>query len=100
MRCPYLHILFPESLIHEYARKVRGDDYAPYLPWTNGEAVDAYDFLKKPLSYDYLLESFGSGFDYYSSKMITSYPEVFKSKNVPFESFFVDWTQIGIYRKK
>jgi len=99
LRCPYLHLLFPEYLIHEYGRKLKGNDYAGYLPWTNGEPLDSYYFCWKPLPYSYLLETYSSGFDYYSSHIIAQYPEIFKSKNVPFESFFVDSMSIGIYRK-
>lgn len=99
LNCPYLHLLFPEYLIHEYAKKMKEDNYEGYLPWTNGEATNAYDFIKKGLPYGYLLESLSSGFDYYSSHMIIRYPEIFKSKNVPFESFFIDGMHVGIYRK-
>jgi|SRR5450631_332755 len=99
LKMPYLHLLFPEQLIHDYAKKIRGKDYAGYLPWTNGQDIDAYHFLKKQLPPDYLLESYQSGFDNSSAHIISRYPEIFKSKQVPFESFFVDSIQIGVYRK-
>jgi SAM-dependent methyltransferase len=99
LKMPYLHLLFPERLIHNYARQVRGNDYAGYLPWTNGEDIDAYRFLKRQLPADYLLESYNSGFDHSSAHIISKYPEVFKSKQVSFESFFVDSIQVGVYRK-
>ena len=99
LRYPYLHLLFPERLIHDYAKKVRGEGYEGYLPWTNGRDITAYQFLKKPLPPEYLLISFRSGFDYFSAHIISKYPEVFKSKQVPFESFFVDGFQITVYRK-
>jgi|HubBroStandDraft_6_1064221.scaffolds.fasta_scaffold250697_2 SAM-dependent methyltransferase len=99
LKYPYLHLLFPERMIHEYAKQVRGDGYEGYLPWTNGQDINAYRFLKQQLPSEYLLESYGSGFDYYSAHIISKYPEVFKSKQVPFESFFVDNIQVGVYRK-
>lgn len=99
LQCPYLHLLFPEQLIHNYARSVKGEDYKGYLPWTNGCTIEAYGFLKKSLPYDYILESYGSGYDMYSASLITSYPEIFKAKSVSFENFFVDWIQAGIFRK-
>jgi ubiquinone/menaquinone biosynthesis C-methylase UbiE len=98
IKCPYLHILFPESLIHAYAKKVKGESYAGYLPYTSGEPIESYDFIRRKLPYGYLLESCLMGFDYYSSDIITHYPQVFKSKRVSFESFFTDSFRIGIYR--
>ena len=102
LKCPYLHILFPEYLIHQYAKKILGAGYEGYLPWTNGTGIKSYQFLRAPLPQGYLLESMNTGYEYFSpsSKMIIKYPGVFKSKNVPFESFFIDWIQVGIYRKK
>jgi ubiquinone/menaquinone biosynthesis C-methylase UbiE len=100
MRYPYLHVLFPERLIHDYAKKLYGSEFEGYLPWTNGEDIDAYRFLKRQLPPGYLLDSYRSGFDYYSAHIISKYPEVFKSKQVPFESFFVDGFQVGIFRKQ
>jgi SAM-dependent methyltransferase len=98
LKCPYLHILFPDSIIHQYAVKVRGEDYQGYLPWTNGESIEAYDFIRRSLPFGYLLDSCQFGFDYYSSQFIIRYPEVFKSKRVPFESFFADSVQAWIRR--
>ena len=98
LKCPYLHILFPETLIHEYARKVKGEDYSGFLPWTNGKSIDYYQFLHKPLPYGYLLDQYESGYDIFSSRMIRKYPGIFRSKKIPFESFFVDWINIGIYK--
>ena len=102
LRCPYLHLLFPEHLIHQHAKKLYGESFEAYLPWTNGLQLAAYRFLNKPLPYGYLLESYSSGYENLSpsSKMIIEFPGIFKSKNVPFENFFVDWMQIGIYRKE
>lgn len=99
LKCPYLHILFPEHLIHDYARRTKGEGFAGYLPWTNGEPLSAYDFMKRGLPYGYLVYDYGSGYDYYSSNIIRKYPEIFKSKNIPFESFFVDWMRILVHRK-
>ena len=99
LKYPYLHLLFPEGLIHEYARSVKGEGYLGYLPWTNGYDLDAYKFFKRQLPGEYLLESYSSGFDHYSTNVIIKYPEIFKAKDVPFESFFVDSLQIGLYRK-
>lgn len=99
LKYPYLHILFPENVIHQYARNVRGENYGGYLPWTNGKELDAYQFLKKQLPFDFLLESYQSGFDYYSTRILLKFPEIFKSKGVSFESFFVDNIRVGIYRK-
>ena len=99
IKCPYLHLLFPEQLIHNHARKIKGDDYKGFLPWTNGCDIREYDFVNKGLPYEYLLDSFDSGFDMFSAQMITRYPEIFKARNVPFQSFFVDWIQLGIKRK-
>lgn len=99
LKCPYLHLLFPEQLIHKYAKSIRGEDYKGYLPWTNGCDLSEYRFLRRSLPYDYILESYNSGFDMYSAKTICRYPEVFKAKNVSFESFSVDWIQVGVLRK-
>jgi ubiquinone/menaquinone biosynthesis C-methylase UbiE len=99
LKCPYLHLLFPEQLIHNHARNIKGEDYKGYLPWTNGCDLNEYQFLKRGLSYEYILESYNSGYDMFSASMISRYPDIFKSKNVPFESFFVDWIQVGILRK-
>jgi ubiquinone/menaquinone biosynthesis C-methylase UbiE len=99
LKFPYLHLLFPERMIHEYAKQVRGNGYEGYLPWTNGLDIDAYKFLKQQLPFDFLLDSYSSGFDYYSAHIISKYPEIFKSKQVPFESFFIDSIQIGVHRK-
>lgn len=97
IRAPYLHILFPEKLIHDYAKQ-KGQ-FEGYIPWTNGCILEEYDCLKKPLSYDFILESYTSGYDYYSTDLIIKYPEVFKSKNVSFHNFFVDWIEISLWRK-
>jgi ubiquinone/menaquinone biosynthesis C-methylase UbiE len=99
LRCPYLHLLFPERLIREYARIRRGDRYESYLPWTNGLPVEAYAFMKAPVPYGYHLEVYESGYEYWSSDMIRRFPEIFKSKNVPFENFFVDWIRVAVSRK-
>ncbi len=100
LKYPYLHLLFPESLIHKYGKKLRGDEYAGYLPWTNGNDADSYKFLKQQLPFGYLLDSYRSGFDFYSSGIILKYPEIFKSKQVSFESFFIDNIQMGVFRKR
>jgi SAM-dependent methyltransferase len=100
IKCPYLHLLFPESLIHAYAKQLKGVGYEGYLPYTIGEPLESYDFVRKKLPYGYLLESCLVGFDYYASDFIIRYPEVFKSKHVSFESFFTDSVRIGIYRNK
>ena len=99
LKCPYLHLLFPEHLIHAHGKATKGEDFAGYLPWTNGQPLEAYDFMKEGLPYGYLLYDYGSGYDYYSSHFITQYPEIFKSKDVSFDSFFVDWIRIAVHRK-
>ncbi len=98
IKSAYLHILFPEHLIHAYGKEKKGEGYAGYLPWTNGEPLEAYDWAKKGLPYGYLLCDYASGFDISRSSVISRYPEIFKSKGVSFESFFVDWIRIAVRR--
>lgn len=99
LRCPYLHLLFPDYLIHKLAFEKRGKDYQGYLPWTNGLELKYYTDLTKNLAPDLVLESYNLGYDWYSARMISKYPDVFKSKNVPFENFFVDGVHFGIFKK-
>jgi ubiquinone/menaquinone biosynthesis C-methylase UbiE len=96
IRAPYLHLLFPEKLILDYAKEY--GKYNGYIPWTNGCHLNEYDSLKRQLPYGYALESYTSGFDHSCCDIISKYPEVFKSKNVSFESFFVDWIEISLWR--
>lgn len=96
IKAPYLHILFPEKLILDYAKNHGKHD--GYIPWTNGCTVEDYQFLKLKLPKDYFLESYNSGFDCYSIDIILKYPEVFRSKGIPFENFFVDAIEFSIRR--
>ncbi|MCX6239077.1 MAG: class I SAM-dependent methyltransferase [Bacteroidia bacterium] len=99
LRLPYFHILFPEMLIHNLSKQKRPIDYIGYLPWVSGNPLEVYRKILKNIPCNCLVDTYKEGYDWYATDLIQQYPGVFKSKNVPFENFFVDSIKLGITKK-
>ncbi len=100
LKVPYIHLLFPAKLLYDYAQTKRGEEAKNYFPWTSGNPFSKYLELVRDLPLDVLVENFWHGYDWFSSGMISKYPEVFKSKRVPFDDFFVDCVRIILKKVK
>lgn len=98
LRAPYLHLLFPETWIHDLCRERRGRDYQGFLPWVNGEPLATYDFCLKPPPMGFLLDYLEVGRDWFSLDIVRRFPSIFRAKGVPFENFVVDCIRYGIRR--
>ena len=97
LRTPYIQLLFPEACLYEYARKKHGDGY--HVPWTNGRPASEYIALLNNLPHDIEVAGFWYGYDWFSSEFITTYPDIFKSKRINFDDFFIDTVRFTLKRK-
>ena len=97
LRIPYIQLLFPEACLYEYAREKHKED--SHVPWTNGKPASKYIALLENLPHDIIVAGFWYGFDWYSSNFIASFPDIFKSKRIDFDDFFIDTVRF-ILRKK
>jgi len=96
LRCPYLHLLFPEIWIHQLCREKRGNDYMGYLPWVNGKPVESYRFCWESPAEGFKTDYLRMGRDWYDLNLISRFLSVFKSKGVTFENFLVDGISLGL----
>lgn len=99
LKVPYINLLFPESLLHDYARTKHGEGFSDFLPWTNGKPASDYLALLKGLPPDIVIGGLWHGFDWFSSDMISRYPDVFKAKGINFNDFFIDGIRLTLKRK-
>lgn len=91
LRIPYIQVLFKPDSLAAYAKKV---DHP--FPWTSGNPFAKYLELTRDIPPNMSLIDFWHGYDWFSADMITKYPEVFKSKGVPFDDFFIDCVKIAV----
>lgn len=99
LKVPYLHLLFPESLLHEYAKSKHGPGYRDFFPWTNGRPASDYIDLVRNLPSDFIVSGFWHGYDWFSTGLVAKYPDVFKAKRLNFHDFFIDGIRMTLKRK-
>ncbi len=96
LKVPYIHLLFRPGLLDEYALKKKGKQM---FPWTSGNSFSVYLELIQNFPPDIFVEDFWHGYDWFSSDMIIKYPQVFRSKRVPFDDFFIDTVRLTLKKK-
>lgn len=99
LRVPYIHLLFPGNVLKEYALARRNDGKNVDFPWTSGNSFSRYKAIIQHLPQSMSLIDFWHGYDWFHSDLIIKYPEIFKSKNVPFDEFFIDCVRIVLTKK-
>ena len=85
LKIPYIHILFSEKILMDYAKKVNKT-----YPWTNKVPASEYMLFFNNLPADIQLLNLRYDYMWYTSKIISKFPHVFKAKpGVQFDDYFI-----------
>lgn len=97
LRIPYIHVLFPEKMLIEYAQSIERrlpDGEVKRISWTNQVPGTFYFKMVGELPDSARLLNFEYDFNLSQWRIICQHSNVFRAKRVDFDDFFIGGTTI------